>query len=309
MAADRLEQSALAPTLPPSTTRGRSSVAASGQDVERDAAGRLLDDRGCHRVALARGREDLPHLEGRLERRFLPRGRVGRELEIAAAHGSTSSVRPLRTASSSPAAPLWPRCSFQSSTTAAPRPAPTRRNAKSATPWATPFRCSAIAARLTSFSSLTGLRSARSSCSRRSAGAEPRKVGRGHHSVDRRDDGRQGDDGVLEQVGRELARPQQRAAAAREHVDALRDRATAADLFPGPHLAVQVAECSANGARPEVDAEDDGGFGVGLVVGGAVVRPLGVVLGLAHESVLEQRAKDERHGRPGDACLAGDLSA
>ena len=32
------------------------------------------------------------------------------------------------------------------------------------------------------------------------------------------------------------------------------------------------------GARPEVDTEDDGGFGVGLEVGGAVVRPLGVVL-------------------------------
>ena len=135
------------------------------------------------------------------------------------------------------------------------------------------------------------------------AGAEPREVGRGHLSVDRRNDGGQGDDGVLEQVGRELARPQQRTAAAREHVDPLRDRASAADLLPGPHLAVQVAEGGAHGARPEVDTEDDGGFGLGLEVGGAVVRPLGVVLGLPDEPVLEQRAKDERHGRPGDAGL------
>jgi len=136
-----------------------------------------------------------------------------------------------------------------------------------------------------------------------------RKVGRGDALVRGRDDGRKGHDGVLEEVRGQLARAQERTTSTRERVDALLDRAPAAQLFPRAHLAGEIAEGGADGARPEVDGEDDCGFPIGLVVDGAVMRPPGVARALPHESVLEQRAQHERHGRPRDAGLACDLGA
>ena len=140
VAADRLEQIRVGADAAAEHDEREIERRGEREDVERDAAGRLLDDRGSRprrpRVAAAKISRTS---KGGSSTVLFPAASSAASWDSDAAHGSTSSARPLRTASSSPAFPLWPRCSFQSSMTAAPRPAPTSRKAKSATSWATPF--------------------------------------------------------------------------------------------------------------------------------------------------------------------------
>ncbi len=70
---------------------------------------------------------------------------------------------PSGTWSISPAAPLTPRCSSPPSTSPAPTPLPIERNAKFRTPAPAPRQPSPTAARLTSFSAITGRSSAAAS--------------------------------------------------------------------------------------------------------------------------------------------------
>lgn len=73
----------------------------------------------------------------------------------------------------SPAPPVQPRCSRPPRTSAAPRPSSFHSRTKSSWPRAAPSRCSATAARLTSFSYSTGIGRAAASSSRRVGECQP----------------------------------------------------------------------------------------------------------------------------------------
>ena len=310
MAAHRLEQSRVGADAAAEHDQREIERRRQREDVERDPPGRLLDDRGPDRVPGFGRREELPHLERRLEHRLLSAASSAASWDSDAAHGSTSSARPLRTASSSPAFPLWPRCSFRSSITAAPE---SRSDEQEGEVRDVPGDSAPLlgdrrevdvvlerhrrAERVLELLPQVGRLQA-------PAGREPRRARRR---------GRRPPEAPPRRspAGRRaaFAGTQQRADGAGQRGDPLLDRAAAADLLPRANLAGEIAERRAHRARAEVDAEDEGRFRIGLVVDGAVVRAVRVVRRLADEPVLEQRAKHERHRRPRDPGPASDLGA
>jgi hypothetical protein len=70
---------------------------------------------------------------------------------------------------------------------------------------------------------------------------------------------------------------------------------------------VQVADGAAQETGAEVEAEDEGRFRDGLEEDGAVARPAGVGLGLAHKLRLEERLQREGNRRLRDSRAARDL--
>jgi len=118
---------------------------------------------------------------------------------------------------------------------------------------------------------------------------EPRKVGRRDPAVAWRDDRRDPYHRAGDQLWGEPARLQQRSDDAAEGPDPLVRRAGDRHVLPCSQVAGQVTDRDAEEARSEIDAEHERGLGVRLVIDGAVVRPVGVVRGLAHEAVVEER--------------------
>ena len=92
-----------------------------------------------------------------------------------------------------------PRCSSPRSTSPAPRPVPIERNTKSSTPRATPRHCSPSAARLMSFSSVTGSRERVARARGRTSRPRARHVRRERDALAvRLDDARHADDDAVD---------------------------------------------------------------------------------------------------------------
>ena len=81
------------------------------------------------------------------------------------------------------------------------------------------------------------------------------------------------------------------------------------DVVAGTDCTLEVAERPAEEAGAEVEAEDERRLRHRLEVDGAVARPVGIRLRLAHELVLEQGLEGDRDRRLRDPGSARDLGA
>ena len=192
-------------------------------------------------------------------------------------------------------------------------PGADERKTKSSTPRATPCHCSPSAARLTSFSSVTGRLEASLEL-----GAERRRP-RGRATLVASairagvgvDDARDADDDAVEQLAVEAGRAStsESRSSAIASSDALGVGAVDLDVLARAHVAAQVADRAAQEPGAEVEAEHERRLRDRLEEDGAVARAVRLARRLADEPGLEQRLQRERHGRLRDAGPARDLGA
>ena len=282
---------------------------AAAEDDERDVGDRRdrlrcaarcaspLPPRPCGLCRLRRVLPRTPRARRGETPRRAPRRLRGRGVD--ALRPSPASAKSI-----SPAAPWRPRCSSPPSTTPAPMPVPTDRKTKSSTPRATPCHCSPSAARLMSFSSVTGR--SRASCSS-SANLRPSRsgdvLGKAEHarSRARRPPGRR------RRRRRRARRRGRRSRAASRGAARSPRRAPAASATPSSTSCrartwpTQVADRPAHEARAQVEPEHERRLRNRLEVDGAVARPVRPRARLAHEPRVEQRLQRERDGRLRDA--------
>ena len=118
-----------------------------------------------------------------------------------------------------------------------------------------------------------------------------------------------GDDAV-ERLGRQVAGGDQAVAQLGGGVDhGVHVGARHLDVLARPDVPAQVADRAAQEARAEVEPEHERGLVHRLEERRAVLRAVGVVVGLAHQPGLEQRLERHRHRRLGDPDAARDLRA
>ena len=238
-------------------------------------------DRGRDRVAGARGREDRAPVVRRSERRLPP----GREPLRDGGQRSRARVdvlvEPRRARSRArPRRRCGPRWSSPRSTSPAPSPVPIEMKTKSSTPRATPRQRSPSAARLMSFSTVTGQpeRARRSSLPK----LAPLEAGdvRASRTVSRAGSTAPGhaDDDAVDRDPRRDRRPR------RSDVAQAGDRASSTASASAPPSAPSSTSCrarisprrsqsgAAQEARAEVEAEDERRLGHRLEEDGAVAR-------------------------------------
>ena len=197
------------------------------------------------------------------------------------------------------------------STSPAPIPVPTERNTKSSTPRATPCHCSPSAARLMSFSSVTGRSRRCSSSLANDRPSSPATFSARLSDAVVPDDARDADDDAVEERGVERRRLEERAPqAGRSRRSRLPRRRTVSSTSCRARIVPARSQTAPRSeARAQVEAEHQRRLGHRLEVDGAVAGPVGAVLGLADEPRLEQRLERERDRRLRDARAPGDLGA
>ncbi len=191
-----------------------------------------------------------------------------------------------------------------------PVPVPTDSTAKSSTPWATPPHCSPTAARLTSFSNVTGKASRVAERLREALAAEPDDAAGEADHVPRPDHARHADDGRVDQVLAQPRRLEQRPAhLVHDRQHARRVGTVQLDVLARADGPGEVGDGGAQVAGADVDAEHDRGVRHRLEEHGAVARPVRPRRGLAHQPGLDQRPQRAGDGRLGDARLPRHLRA
>ena len=229
--------------------------------------------------------------------------------ETCGAAGSSVSSTPARAKSISPAAPCRPRWSSPRRTTPAPMPVPIERKTKSSTPRATPCHCSPRAARLMSFSSVTGRPSALWSSLPNSRPSSPSTFSaRRRTPVSCSTTPGTPTTTLSTRSGIEDGRPEQGGLKPPDRLDRVGHRREGQlDVLPCADRPGEVAHGASDEPRAEIEPEHEGGVDNGLEVHGAVAGAVGAAGGFADQAGVEQRLERRRDGRLRDPGAAGDL--
>ena len=124
------------------------------------------------------------------------------------------------------------------------------------------------------------------------------------------DDPRDAGDDPVDEVGGRAGRRDEAGAEGDDRLErGIRVAARELDVLAHARRPAEVAHGATHEPRPEVEAEHERRIGDGLEEDGAVARPVRVVLGLADEPYVDERAKGERDGRLRDPGAPGDLGA
>ena len=189
-------------------------------------------------------------------------------------------------------------------------PVPTERKTKSATPRATPCHCSPSAARLMSFSSVTGKSSAAWSSSPKRRPSRPATFSVTCSVPSAATTPGTPTTTTVHQRGVEGSRVQQGRAQAGDRVRrSLGVRAGQLEILARADRALEIAERATDEACAEVEPEHQRSLGHGLEVDGSVAGAVRPARGFAHEPGVEQGTQREGDRRLGDPRAARDLGA
>ena len=183
-------------------------------------------------------------------------------------------------------------------------PVPTERKAKSATPRATPSHCSPTAARLTSFSSVTGATRRSPSSSRRARPSRPGMFGVVSRSFPvpfSTTPGMPRTTPSIRSGGRSAAATSESRSATMLRVRRRRRR-PGARRPDAPGFPAEVADRPAEEPRAKVEAQYEGRLRHRLEEDGAVARPLGIPQRLADEPRAESDRGPARRSASRSRC-------